>query len=78
MLILTNPNTLPSFKSYLIINGSQISFIILILKSAIAENLQRTIKKRMGESIPLKDLSENNDGSRVPLNQVEVWIKDKK
>ena len=32
----------------------------------------------MGESIPLKDLSETNDGSRVPLNQVEVWIKDKK
>lgn len=43
----------------------------------IAENLQKTISKRMGETITIKDLSETNDGSRVPLQQVEVWIKDK-
>ena len=44
----------------------------------LAENLQKKVGKTLGDSLILKDLSETNDGSRVPLKKVEVWIKDAK
>ncbi len=43
----------------------------------IAENLKRTIGKTMGDSLVVKDFSDTNVGSRVPLKQVEVWISEK-
>lgn len=44
----------------------------------LAQNLQKKVGRTLGDSLTLKDYSEKNTGSRVPLKKLEVWIKNTK